>query len=606
MKADFLKIANVKTEQEFYQKYPDSDSFFKEHGNNPKVKKLQTGGGPDKNDIQSPLPAVDFLETMKYLIEVEGYSPNQARKIISGKMENIPEPSEGSENFQPDALEHIMTKPKQWGWHKTKQVAQGKREAVYSPNRVLPMDKPGSPKEEELMNFEPGRVDMPMVAVDAPMYTFELPDDMQETDMSYNHEIPDYSEIKTFGEAFKKARKELGSTGTFTWKGKTYGSQLKGELSMPKHIDKGTKGQQYSKNQYQQGGECVNCNKPEYESADVIGNKTNIIRNFISRNLNKHLFDDVNQEGEQLIQAQRGYNFRYNPYMPYVNYEMPYNAYDHTRTKTWGNFDEVDWSKVNPNNIKGRSFNMRLPFGIGFGRTKIDFTGSGNEQEGSPNGNLRNYNQSNNINPINDFFNRNKDKNETKLIDDKINDFMGMSDSKKYRQYGGDLDPYNPAFMYNINSNIQGNLNKGITQDSKNMNGAVNPNVSLPNAKKTPETQSASKNYFNMNPDQFLVDTNNLAYILEGDERRNREDFFNNMTLGHNAFNSVPGGDRGTYMPTGMGTGQFRVDQHVPVQYSGKNLTEANQQMYQDGGEYDLTEDEILQIYRKGGTVQFI
>ena len=45
MKAQFLKIAGVKNEQEFYKKFPTEESFFKKHG-----KQLQTAqNGADIN-----------------------------------------------------------------------------------------------------------------------------------------------------------------------------------------------------------------------------------------------------------------------------------------------------------------------------------------------------------------------------------------------------------------------------------------------------------------------------------------------------------------------------------------------------------------------------
>jgi hypothetical protein len=51
----------------------------------------------------------------------------------------------------------------------------------------------------------------------------------------------------------------------------------------------------------------------------------------------------------------------------------------------------------------------------------------------------------------------------------------------------------------------------------------------------------------------------------------------------------------------------FRQDQQVPIQYTGKNLQGNNGSVnYQEGGEYELTDEEIEAIRAAGGDVDFL
>jgi hypothetical protein len=48
MKANFLKIAKVKSEKDFYKKYPTEEAFFKAH---PEARKMQHGGAATANQF---------------------------------------------------------------------------------------------------------------------------------------------------------------------------------------------------------------------------------------------------------------------------------------------------------------------------------------------------------------------------------------------------------------------------------------------------------------------------------------------------------------------------------------------------------------------------
>ena len=53
MKAQILKIAGVKSEKEFYKKFPTEEAFLKKHGKElAKLKKAQVGDVIEYTDVQ--------------------------------------------------------------------------------------------------------------------------------------------------------------------------------------------------------------------------------------------------------------------------------------------------------------------------------------------------------------------------------------------------------------------------------------------------------------------------------------------------------------------------------------------------------------------------
>lgn len=105
----------------------------------------------------------------------------------------------------------------------------------------------------------------------------------------------------------------------------------------------------------------------------------------------------------------------------------------------------------------------------------------------------------------------------------------------------------------------------------------------------------------------LLAGMSNASYMLEGRDRRAAEDRMEMLQAGDNQFLATQG-NRGDY---DINSGLFRVDQEVPVQFSGAGLTANNGQTnYQFGGaneeELELTDEEIAAIEAAGGQVEYL
>ena len=76
MKAQILKIAGVKSEKEFYKKYPSEEAFMKVHGKAFKKAQFGTliGGATPKQNVAKPMSFIDYQEYR-----------DEADKIVTGK-----------------------------------------------------------------------------------------------------------------------------------------------------------------------------------------------------------------------------------------------------------------------------------------------------------------------------------------------------------------------------------------------------------------------------------------------------------------------------------------------------------------------------------------
>lgn len=271
MKAEFLKRAKVKSEQEFYSKYPNPEAFFKAF---PDMKKYQLGGPPEVNlpELPSGHGEENFkqpLEVMNYTFKrglEDGMTNKEIQKLLKGNPEDNPyylemtqglEQGYGEDHIKGsvvDFLQYSKRNVPRFGAKKVLQAAQGKREA-YLPGRTIP----GDVESNDIINLGTDTTEIQVEPQDFTQHVFSVPDSHNETEIPVfeNGQTSDYSTSKTFAEAFRKARKDLGPGATFTWKGKQYGTQLKGEAVKPKSIDAGTMGQQYAKNQYERGGQTM-------------------------------------------------------------------------------------------------------------------------------------------------------------------------------------------------------------------------------------------------------------------------------------------------------------------------------------------------------------
>ena len=93
MKAEILKIAGVKSEKEFYKKYPSEEAFMKVHGK--AFKKAQVGASMNNaGNVNSynPLNLQEYIDSSDKLITGSTESERQAAQLA--QQENAPQPSE--------------------------------------------------------------------------------------------------------------------------------------------------------------------------------------------------------------------------------------------------------------------------------------------------------------------------------------------------------------------------------------------------------------------------------------------------------------------------------------------------------------------------------
>jgi len=74
MKAQILKLAGVKTEAEFYKKFPTEEAFMKKHGK--ALKKAQVGAIIGEGEEQKPIKPLSYQKTMANSLESFGMNAN--------------------------------------------------------------------------------------------------------------------------------------------------------------------------------------------------------------------------------------------------------------------------------------------------------------------------------------------------------------------------------------------------------------------------------------------------------------------------------------------------------------------------------------------------
>ncbi|TXG78741.1 hypothetical protein E6Q11_00385 [Candidatus Dojkabacteria bacterium] len=143
--------------------------------------------------------------------------------------------------------------------------------------------------------------------------------------------------------------------------------------------------------------------------------------------------------------------------------------------------------------------------------------------------------------------------------------------------------------------------------------------IGLPNSEPDPwaKTEAVWKRQMAGNSQDWadwgLAGMSMLSSIAENDERQAMEEQMKQRMVGDAVFNPYGAGDasRGTWS---VNHGDFRPDQHTPVQFQGWNQGMIGSPMtqgkyggqYQNGGEYYLSDDEINQIMAMGGQVEFL
>lgn len=169
-------------------------------------------------------------------------------------------------------------------------------------------------------------------------------------------------------------------------------------------------------------------------------------------------------------------------------------------------------------------------------------------------------------------------------------------------QYGGENQPeYLPmkqAYLPTTNPDEQELIPPSNFEQSQ-----VNPN------------QVTGSTYFPMNfrggrPDTEatvnwgMAGANFITSIANSIQDREAKKRMKSLQGADNQFYTTPAGDRGDY---DINSGAFRPNDMVPVQFSGQNYgSKGSNYRFQEGGEYDLSEDEIAEILKNGGQIEYI
>lgn len=104
----------------------------------------------------------------------------------------------------------------------------------------------------------------------------------------------------------------------------------------------------------------------------------------------------------------------------------------------------------------------------------------------------------------------------------------------------------------------------------------------------------------------MLAGSSGLASVLEQKDARNAANRMKSLQ-GADANFAATQGNRGFYGQTGSYNGIFDPMSMVPVQFPGQNFGQmGSPYQYQEGGEYDLTEEQIQQILANGGSVEYL
>lgn len=105
--------------------------------------------------------------------------------------------------------------------------------------------------------------------------------------------------------------------------------------------------------------------------------------------------------------------------------------------------------------------------------------------------------------------------------------------------------------------------------------------------------------------DAILAGTAGLTSLANVDDANANRQRMNNMTLGPNAFSAVQG-TQGNWNPTGMSYGMFNPNAMGIVEQPGMGMVKYGGGMYEEGGAYELDDDQINQILANGGSVTYI
>lgn len=98
-----------------------------------------------------------------------------------------------------------------------------------------------------------------------------------------------------------------------------------------------------------------------------------------------------------------------------------------------------------------------------------------------------------------------------------------------------------------------------------------------------------------------------LTSVLNQGDQRNARDRMKSLQGADANFAATQAGNRGTYGQTGAYNGVFNPYNMTPVQQPGQNFGQmGSNNIYQEGGEYMMDDEDIQQFLAMGGTIQYL
>lgn len=202
-----------------------------------------------------------------------------------------------------------------------------------------------------------------------------------------------------------------------------------------------------------------------------------------------------------------------------------------------------------------------------------------------------------------------------------ISHVVGTSDSEGKSTYDWSANPFNqttPSNPYQVNNTtMNGTPAPTVTPSTTSVMDRLTPNATRVDA--DPNMQATQRNS-GINYSQFsgsnmpwgqlaaqgiMTGMEGITHMLNMGEYKKQEDEYKKRLNADAIFTPVTGSNnRGTYE---VNSGAFRPDQMVPQQFKGNSYGgRGSNWQYKEGGEYEMSDEEIEQIQKMGGTIDFL
>jgi hypothetical protein len=174
--------------------------------------------------------------------------------------------------------------------------------------------------------------------------------------------------------------------------------------------------------------------------------------------------------------------------------------------------------------------------------------------------------------------------------------------------YGqGNSQPQNQPFEWNFQGAPQAQFTTPESIGIQNNNVIMGDPANRPYTPGKNNSQGGknSYDYRSLEPEVNwgIAGMNAVASLFELAQAKKNEDKFKMMQGADNQFAVTESGNRGDYDQFG----NFRPDNKVPVQFAGQNFGHSGSPYrYQQGGEYYMTDDQVNEIMRNGGEIEFL